>query len=150
MRGPGSPFPEGTEGQWLLLSAIIVAVGLGALVLLLNMAILSGHSSTQSIMSFPKNDIRDLRYYSLAEAAVIGHGVNANASITAKTDAFNASFDRFVGETVTLYTLRGELPAISRLAAYNDTLKKITSVTVGITYTDGTTSYTENATVGVS
>lgn len=35
------PRLDGTDGQWLLLSAIVVSIGLGALVLLLNMAILS-------------------------------------------------------------------------------------------------------------
>jgi hypothetical protein len=144
------PFPEGTDGQWLLLSAIIVAVGLGALVLLLNMAILSGHSSTQSIMSFPKNEIRDLRYLSVSEAGVIGHGVNADNNITDKCAIFNETFGRFVNETGAFYQMHGALPVITYVPVYNGTLNKITNVSLDITFDDGTTVYTEKTRVGIS
>jgi hypothetical protein len=144
------PFPEGTDGQWLLLSAIIVAVGLGALILLLNMAILSGHSSTQSIMDFPKNEIRDLRYLSVSEAVVIGQGVNADSNISDKTASFNQAFDRFIDEAGSFYKLHGALSTIGYSSVYNGSLNKITNVSLDITFNDGTTIYTENTMVGIS
>jgi hypothetical protein len=143
------PGLDGTDAQWLLLSAIIVAVGLCALVLFLNMAILSGHSSTQSIMSFPKNDIRDLRYACVSEAAVIGQGVNANANITDKSDSFNQSFGRFVDEIGNFYKMHGMLSEIEPMPAYNSSLNKITNVSINITFYDGTTKYTESTKVGI-
>jgi hypothetical protein len=149
VKGHVLPYPEGTDAQWLLLSAIIVAVGLGALVLLLNMAILSGHSSTQSIMSFPKNEIRDLRYLSVSEAVVIGQGVNADINITDKRIAFDQAFDRFIDETGAFYKLHGALPSISYSPVYNGSLNKITNVSLDIRFYDGTTLYTENTTVGI-
>jgi hypothetical protein len=144
------PCPEGDSGQWLLLSAIIVAVGLCALILLLNVAILSGHSSTQSIMSFPKNEIRDLRYMSISEADVIGHGVNANLSISDKNNAFNQSYGRFVNETSAVYQMHGMMPSIGYQPIYNSVLNKITNVWLNITFYDGTTYYSENTTVVIT
>jgi hypothetical protein len=144
------PFPGGTDAQWLLLSAIIVAVGLGALVLLLNMAILSGHSSTQSIVSFPKNEVRDLRYLSISEAVVISQCVNADVNISDKSNAFNQSYGRFVNETGVLYNLHGALPSINYVPISSNGLNKITNVSLHLTFNDGTTFYTENVTVGVS
>lgn len=148
------PRLNGTDGQWLLLSAIVVSIGLGTLVLLLNMAILSGHSSTMSIMSFPKNQIRDLRYVSVSEASVIGNIINENSTITSKSDAFNQSFGRFVDETGSFYALHGTLSDIDFMpqTIYNETLNqvKITNVTLNIMFYDGTTYYTENTTVGIT
>jgi hypothetical protein len=144
---------DGTDGQWLLLSAVVVSIGLGALVLLLNMAILSGHSSTQSVMSFPKNQIRDLRYTCVSEAAAIGKGINMDSSIVDKTDTFNASYSRFVFETAAYYSRHGTLADIDFLpqSLYNESLGqvKITNVTLNILFNDGTTTYTENTTVGI-
>jgi hypothetical protein len=114
------------------------------------MAILSGHSSTQSIMSFPKNDIRDLRYASVSEAAVIGQGVNVNTSISDKSAAFNQSFDRFVDETGNFYRMHGTLASIEYVPYYNGSLNKITNVSLDLAFYDGTTRYTENTTVGIN
>lgn len=147
------PRLDGTEGQWLLLSAIVVSIGLGALVLLLNMAILSGHSSTQSVMSFPKNQIRDLRYICVSEAGVIGSCVNADDTLPSKTDAFNQSYGRFVDETGVYYAAHGTLSTVHFYphSIYNESLGqiKITNVTLNIMFYDGTTTYTENTTVGI-
>ncbi|OPY27993.1 MAG: hypothetical protein A4E28_01769 [Methanocella sp. PtaU1.Bin125] len=153
MRKGRFPGLDGTDGQWLLLSAIVVSIGLGALVLLLNMAILSGHSSTQSIMSFPKNQIRDLRYNCVSEAGVIGSIINRENAIVAKTDAFNQSFGRFVDETGAYYASHGALTSVdfSPHVIYNESMGqvKITNVTLNIMFYDGTTTYTENTTVGI-
>jgi hypothetical protein len=113
------------------------------------MAILSGHSSTQSIMSFPKNEIRDLRYLSVSEAVVIGQGVNADINITDKRSAFDQAFGRFIDETGAFYKLHGALPSISYSSVYNGSLNKITNVSLDIRFYDGTTLYTENTTVGI-
>lgn len=153
MRKGRFPRLDGTDGQWLLLSAIVVSIGLGALVLLLNMAILSGHSSTQSIMSFPKNQIRDLRYNCVSEVGVIGSMVNKDNTLPSKTDVFNDSYGRFVSETSAYYAAHGTLISIdfSPHTINNESLGqvKITNVSLDIMFDDGTTIYTENTVVGI-
>lgn len=150
MRSSSDLFGGDTNAQWLLLSAIVVSIGLGALILLFNMAILSGHSSTTSAMSFPKNQIRDLRQLCTSEAIAIGGQVNANANVTNKIQGFNDSYDRFISQTNTIYAEHGTVSDIQYMPSYNGTLAKLTNITVNIMFYDGTTYYTENTTVGVA
>jgi hypothetical protein len=141
------------DAQWLLLSAVVVSIGLGALVLLLNTAMLSGHSSVQSMTSFPKDDIRDLRSLSLNEAMLIGEDVNQDPGYVGhdKVAAFNASYDDFINETSQLYLLHGALINVTYMPVYYDDgfVRKITNVTVKIVYYDYNTIYTENKTIGI-
>ena len=76
--GRGRGIIRDDEGQWLLLSAIVAAVGLGVIMILLNTAALNGHSSIISIGSFPKNDIRDLRSIAVQEAVILSGDINDN------------------------------------------------------------------------
>jgi len=142
------------SAQWLLLSAIIVSIGLFAIVLLLNSAVLSGHSSSASILSFPKNEIRDLRSMMLQEAVLLGQDVNANASLagSGKIASFKASYDRYIGEINWMYLLHGAIINVTYVPSlYSDVYSHelITNVTVSIVYYDSNTIYKENKTVGL-
>jgi hypothetical protein len=150
MRSSRRGIRQDSGAQWLLLSAIVVSIGLGSLILLFNMATLSGHSSTSSAMNFPKSQIRDLRQLTTTEAIAIGREVNENSSVIDKLHDFNESYDRFIGEVGNAYKMHGTMSDISYAPSYNDSLMKITNVTLNILFYDGTTYYTENTTVGVA
>jgi hypothetical protein len=105
-------------------------------------------------MNFPKNQIRDLRYLSVSEAQALGNGINMDTAMADKADVFNQSFSRFVDETGAFYAKHGILTTIDFVphSLYNESLDqvKITNVTLNIMFNDGTTTYTENTTVGIS
>ena len=147
---------RGSDGQWLLLTAVVAAIGLGVIMVLLNTAVLNGHSSLISITSFPKNDIRDLRSTSIDEAVLISNDINGNATIVDKKGAFNASYARFVDDIGKLYHAHSSLtdvryvPQAANITLGNgDVVSQITNVSLVIAYYNGDTFYTENVTVGV-
>lgn len=143
-----------SSGQWLLLSAIVAAIGLGVIMILLNTAVLNGHSSIISIGSFPKNDIRDLRSSSVQEAVILSSKINGDGSVD-KSDEFNASYGRFVSEISELYNAHGALTDINYvpnevvITLVNGTnVGKIINVSLKISYYNRDTIYIENVTVG--
>jgi hypothetical protein len=157
--GAGRPFSmdRRTDGQWILLSAIVAALGLGVIMILLNMAVLNGHSSILSVTSFPKDDIRDLRKLSISEAVLIAGGVNADDTITDRSGAFNSSYRKFVNETARLYQVHSALinisyvPNATSITLRNgDIISRIISVNLSIAYSNSETIYVENILVGTS
>ncbi len=143
------------HGQWLLLSAVVAAFGLGVIVILLNAAVMNGHSSMNSITLFPKNDIRDLRGASISEAFILGERLNGNNSILNKTDMFNASYDHFLAEANRLYQAQGAVTdvryvpnTVNITLGDGSSIAKIVNVSLVIAYYDSDTSYIENLSVG--
>ena len=49
------------EGQWIVLMGLLVAVALFFLALIVNQSALVGQTTSEAVLEFPKNDIRDLR-----------------------------------------------------------------------------------------
>lgn len=94
---------------------------MGVIMILLNTAVLNGHSSMMSVALFPKSDIRDLRSASVSEAVILSEELNGNNSILDKTDRFNISYDRFIGETNNLYHAHGALTNV-RYIPYTENL----------------------------
>ncbi len=130
-------------------------MGLGVIMVLLNTAVLNGHSSILSITSFPKNDIRDLRSMSTSEATMIAKEVNADGAIVDKSLGFKNLYDEFVNETVPLYTVHGALVNItyepkveSVMLGNGNTILKIAKVNLTIAYSNSDTIYKENISVG--
>ena len=155
--GRPSGMDRRTDGQWILLSAIVAAIGLGVIMILLNMAVLNGHSSILSVTSFPKNDIRDLRKLSISEAVLITGDVNEDDTITDRSGAFNSSYGKFVYETARLYQMHSALINISYVPnatsitlGNGNSVSKIISVNLTIAYSNSDTIYVENILVGTS
>ncbi|HEY3274692.1 MAG TPA: hypothetical protein VGJ92_13060 [Methanocella sp.] len=135
------------QAQWLLLSSLVVSFGIVALLLLLNTAALAGHSSIESAMDFPKNQIRDLRTISVDEARIIGSETSAN--FTTEADRllhFGENYTRFVKDTINLYERQGTIVDITctPLIDGSAVLGKI-----DIFYNDGNTMYMVTQTVGL-
>ncbi len=49
------------DGQWIVLMGLLVAVGMFFLALIINQSALVGQTTAESVLEFPKSDIRDLR-----------------------------------------------------------------------------------------
>jgi hypothetical protein len=148
------------SGQFILLMSIIVAIGLVIILVFLNQSLMAGHSSAQSIMDFPKNDIRDFRSVTLSEASQIGAETNSYINSTHDTDpnAFNniysTKFSQFINQTQEIFQQQGTTVGID----YNNSVMPVTlsddrivylgdSATINLYYNNGETSYDDNTTV---
>lgn len=143
------------QAQWLLLSGVIISIGLVALLLLLNNAVLTGHSSSQSIISFPKNELRDLRSNSISEITLLGETINKDNGIPDedKVQAFNDNFTRYFKETYNMSLIHGgliDIVAIPKTDTSSGGNLIISNVSLSIKYYDDTTTYSENVLVGVA
>lgn len=49
------------EGQWIVLMAFIISIGIFFLAILLNQSVLVGQTTAEAVLEFPKSDIQDLR-----------------------------------------------------------------------------------------
>ena len=112
--------------------------------LLLNTAMLSGHSSTESVMSFPKNDIRDLSSEPVLEASTLATDINGISGATGPTKLgyFTANYSKFISDMKTAYTARGALIDIKYTP--NATDMRIDRVNVSVSYENGNTYFQDN------
>lgn len=87
------------SGQWLLLGAMILAIGLAVLIVFVNQAALAGHSASASIMDFPKNDIREFRSEIMIEGYLLGQEANImGTSLPERRQMLNTNFTHFAEE----------------------------------------------------
>ena len=49
------------DGQWIMLMAFIICIGMIFLAILLNQSILVGQTTAEAVLEFPKANIQDLR-----------------------------------------------------------------------------------------
>jgi hypothetical protein len=136
------------SGQWLLLGSMIVAVGLAVLIVFVNQSVLAGHSSSGSIMDFPKNDIRELRSETSNEVYLVGTDANHwGTSLADRQSRFETTFDRFVVDARYLYSSHGSDINISYFAGLNNSIlpggQTLDNVTLFLYFNDGDTQYNE-------
>ena len=140
------------NGQWILLSAVVIAIAIGLLYLLLNPAMMTGHSTANSVMAVPKDKIRDLNYQAITEAQIIGYNANIDYDLINGANpvmpAFNASYDHFLAETGAIYQNHGIITNV-KYQAYTNSENLIDNVTLSILYNDGNTIYLNNQIIGI-
>ncbi len=139
------------SGQVILMMAIIVAIGLVVLLVYLNQTSMAGHSSASSIMGFPKNDIRELKGESMAEAYRLGRMINDNTSYNAysvddrgkkRSEDYVSQFERYNGSVSRAYAEKGCLVSVaSEPGIINGS---IANATFAIRFDNGETRYSEN------
>ena len=141
---------EDDSGQFLLLTAVVVALGLVILLVFINQSSMSGYSSSESIMNFPKDTIRDFRAETIDQAQYIALTQNniptENGSL--RQDNFNASFDSSINDIKQLYAQRGIVIDVQYNTSYNDTTtiyaaQTLLNAKLNMKYNDGETSYNE-------
>ena len=141
-----------TSGQWLLLGSMLVAVGLAVLIVFVNQSMLAGHSSSESIMDFPKNDIRELHSETVGEAYLLGTEANAQGTSLADRQArFQTSFARYVSDLRHIYSINGAIANVIYDEGLNYSSlpggQSLDNVTLFIYYSDGETTYNETNTI---
>jgi hypothetical protein len=142
------------SGQFLLLTGIIISVGMIILLIFINQSSMGGYSSSDSIMNFPKNDIRDIRSETLSEAFAIGQLENNNLYAAFpmtkgqhRLDGFNASFNDYAWDIQNLTAANGCMVNVSAVPLiHNDT---IANATIWIYYNNSETEYNETMVVNV-
>lgn len=147
------------SGQFLLLTSIVVAIGLVILLIYMNQSSVAGHASSESIMNFPKNDIRELKLETVNQAYFTAVDVNNDPSVSSlggqgRENEFNASFNKYIAEVKSTYLEKGARINITNMGCSfnssetpaNQTLK-VANVT--IYYDDSETSYNEFDSVNI-
>ncbi|WP_174589797.1 hypothetical protein [Methanocella conradii] len=137
------------SGQFLLLTGVIISIGMVILLIFLNQSSIAGHSSADSIMSFPKNDIRDIRNETIGEAYLIGERENKNTlhNTSMKMNMFNASFNQYASNVTRLFEEKGCSVNLTAVPALDNST--ISNATIYIYYNNGETRYFENITVKI-
>lgn len=138
------------SGQWLLLGAMIIAVGLAVLIVFVNQSVLAGHSASASIMDFPKNDIREFRAETMNEAYLIGADANAKGTnLNDRRARFKTSFGQYASDTVQAYAALGANVNIKYEEGLNLSVmpggQSLDNVTLLLYYNNGDTKYNETA-----
>jgi hypothetical protein len=110
------------DAQWIILMGFIVSFSLFFLAMVINQSTVVGQTTAESVIEFPKNDIRDIR-------EVIGESVGRGALPKIKDDISVISLQR--KSAVVWYT--------------NDT--GTNNTIIEIHYNNGVTSYNETWTL---
>ncbi|HMK46670.1 MAG TPA: hypothetical protein VK436_08595 [Methanocella sp.] len=138
-------------GQWLLLIAVIVSIGLAVLIVFLNQSALAGHSSAGSIMDFPKNDVRDVRSETVSEAYILGMQANQAPDINQRNTWFTNNFTQYMKDTKTIFGDKGAVFNVNYDVGSNASLpateQQIQNLTLNMYYNNGDTMYNETTVV---
>jgi hypothetical protein len=110
------------EAQWIVLMGFLVSFSFFFLALVINQSTVVGQTTAESVIEFPKNDIRDVRH-------VIGESVNSSNFNTVRNDIVVLSMQR--KSSVVSYS--------------NSTADNITYILIH--YNNGVTEYNENWTL---
>jgi len=107
------------DAQWIILMGFLVSFSLFFLAIVINQSTVVGQTTAESVIEFPKNDIRDVRH-------VIGEAVNLSSTV--KSDIMTISMSR--KSAIVDYSI---VPSPSENRTY-----------ILIHYNNGVTEYYEN------
>jgi aromatic ring-cleaving dioxygenase len=139
------------SGQFLLLSGVIISLGLVILLIFVNQSSMGGYSSADSILSFPKNDIRDIRAETVYEAQAIGAGENLNQYLVGYDNTtrgpqrkamYEQSFKWYADNVTRLMAEKGTVVNLNSTAGLDG--QRISNATIRIYYNNGETKYSED------
>ncbi|NPE28233.1 hypothetical protein HNV12_09745 [Methanococcoides sp. SA1] len=136
---------ENDQGQWILLSGLVIAIALVLLVTLMNNAAVTGYHSSSNALEFPKDDIRSLVSESrdaTSQAVHIAHQINqsSNKTVPEITTSIIEDFNR---QTSLLYASHGQTVdiSVSNITTNDSTSSFGDIVWLNISYNDGNTFY---------
>jgi len=110
------------DAQWIVLMGFLISFSFFFLALIINQSTVVGQTTAESVIEFPKNDIRDVRH-------VIGESVNSSNFYMVKDDITVLSMNR-----------KSSVVGYSNFTADNTTY-------IQIHYNNGVTEYNENWTL---
>ncbi len=135
------------EAQWIVLAGFTISISLAVLIVLLNLSFMSGYQASQAQIEFPMYELRELHDETYTEVNIIAMQDNTT------TDEINDTMVNYGKLLSQLYAYHGQLVTTSvntttstknATATSNATGQlNVTTVTIEITFYDGTTKYTE-------
>ncbi|WP_292468067.1 hypothetical protein [Methanolobus sp.] len=137
-----------TRGQWIALSGLVLSLILIGLAALANQALIAGYHSSNAVLEFPKENIRELNSHTRDNAEILkslSFEINNSTNNTVPV-IFEQLFDNYSTQMETLYAAHGETVDISLVSinsnngTYNNN-SDIDVIFVNLTYNDGSTHY---------
>lgn len=134
------------EAQWIILAGFTISISLAVLIVLLNLSFMSGYQASQAQIEFPMYELRELHDETYAEVNIIAMQDNTT------TDEINDTMVNYGNLLSQLYAYHGQLVTTSvntTTSTKNATAAdaagglNVTTVTIEVTFYDGTTRYTE-------
>jgi len=136
---------EDTSGQWIVLSGLTVSISLIAVAVFMNQAATTGYHSANTVLEFPKDEIRELVADARAAAknsAMLAYSLNntSNESVLANLTPLILNYS---SQVEILYSAHGSTVNITLSdVVWNSTNPtEIDTLKLNITYNDGTTFY---------
>jgi len=119
------------DAQWIVLMGFIVSFSFFFLALVINQSTVVGQTTAESVIEFPKNDIRDVRQVigDSVERLVIDHSMTDTEFENVRSDIRNISMNR-KSAVVSYKNLSATSPAIiwihynNGVTEYNETWTK--------------------------
>ncbi|MDG6244214.1 MAG: hypothetical protein QCH31_07460 [Methanolobus sp.] len=136
-----------TKAQWIALSGLVISLIIIGLAALANQAVIAGYHSSNAVLEFPKDNIRELNSHTRDSAMIIkdlSFEINSTSNETIPF-IFEQLFDNYSTQMQALYAVHGETVDVS-LVSINSTngtfgINDIDLIFVNITYNDGRTHY---------
>ncbi|MEA1908122.1 MAG: hypothetical protein U9N43_03730 [Euryarchaeota archaeon] len=138
------------EAQWIVLAGFTISISLAVLIVLLNLSFMSGYQASQAQIEFSMYELRELHDETYAEVNIIAMQDNITTNEIDDTmvnygnllSQLYAYHGQLVTTTVNTTTSMKNATAASNFAGASNDLN-VTTVTIEITFYDGTTEYTE-------
>ncbi len=134
------------KAQWIILAGFTISISLAVLIVLLNLSFMSGYQASQAQIEFPMYELRELHDETYTEVNIIAMQDNIT------TDEINDTMVNYGNLLSQLYAYHGQLVTTSvntttstKNATTADVARglNVTTVTIEVTFYDGTTRYTE-------
>ncbi len=120
-------FIKSGEGQVLVLTGFIVAIGLIILTVFVNSAILSSIQSSQGETNFPKHEIRDIKIKTYEQVRIAAGKASDNTTFIKLVEDYSEQLSKLLAQKgiyadikVIPYIVAGEIRSIEVRIVYND------------------------------
>lgn len=136
---------ENTSGQLIILSGFVLCISLVTLAVLVNQAMITGFHSSNAVLDFPKQQIRDITSQTRDSCVSITElAINQNNYQSIESN-YNSFFDQYKQQMAILYAAHGEEVTFSlskmNLTSIGTNTSAGGTVWVNITYNNGMTYY---------
>jgi len=136
---------DNTSGQLIILSGFVLCISLVTLAVLVNQAMITGFHSSNAVLDFPKQQIRDITSQtreSCESITKLALNQSNNQSIESN---YNSFFNQYKQQMSILYAAHGEEVTLSlskmNLTSIGSNSSAEGTVWVNITYNNGMTYY---------
>jgi hypothetical protein len=116
------------DAQWIVMMGFVVSFSFFFLAMILNQSTVVGQTSAESVLDFPKNDIRDVRSVIIQSTSLVPVNITAAHGLILQNDIETISLMR--KNAIVTYSVEWPAPPV-------------TETFVNIHYNNGVTAYNE-------